>query len=430
MGRQVEVVIPYEPRPQFEPFHERNQRWSCIVAHRRAGKTVACINDLIAKAIETKAKAPKLAYLAPTYGQAKDVAWAYLKEYTAPFPGRVVLESELSVKLPNGALIRLYGADNYDRLRGIYLDGIVLDEFADMDPRAWSEVVRPALSDRQGWATFIGTPKGRNAFYKMFHGDPATGWKGAVDDLDWFTLKLKASETAILGQSELIDARRMMTPEQYAQEYECDFNAALIGAYYGKDMALADSEGRICSVPHDKAADVYAAWDLGIGDATAIWVGQVVGREIHLIDYIEHNGVGLDWYVSELKARPYTVTEHMLPHDAEAREKSTGRTVHEFLEGRELKCRIVPRHKVEDRINAVRVALNRCWFDAKKCERGIEALRMYQEKRDEKRDVGVGPLHDWASHGADAFGYFIMGLDERPNRAFARALEYQPLGIY
>jgi phage terminase large subunit len=369
--------------------------------------------DLIDAALREKKPEGRFAYLAPTYGQAKDVAWNYLRQYALPIPGVHIHETELRVDFPNGARVRLYGADNYDRLRGIYLDGIVLDEYADMDPRAWSEVVRPALSDRAGWATFIGTPKGRNAFYRLLSGDKGTGWPGARNDPEWLALTLKASETGILSQAELTDARRMMTPEQYAQEYECDFNAAVIGAYYGKEIAQAETDGRVGSVPHDKASDVLASWDLGVSDATAIWVGQLVGREIHLIDYIEDHGKGLDHYVDLLKTKPYRVVEHFLPHDAEAREMTSGRTRIEYLQGRDLNCVVVPKHTVQDGINAARMAFNRCWFDVRRCERGLEALRMYQEKRDEKRDVALGPLHDWASHGADSFRYFHMGIQER-----------------
>ena len=189
MGR---VVIPYSPREHFKPFHNRDERFACIVAHRRAGKTVACINELIKGAITLKQKDPRFAYIAPQYNQAKDVAWNYLKEYTAPVPNVQWNESELRVDMPNGGRIRLYGAENYDRLRGLYLDGVILDEYATMDPRIW-EVVRPALSDRQGWCVWIGTPAGHNAFYDV--------WQKAQEHKDYFALMLKASETGIIPES-------------------------------------------------------------------------------------------------------------------------------------------------------------------------------------------------------------------------------------
>ena len=152
----MEIVIPYRPRVQFLPLHDRTERWAICVAHRRAGKTVACVNELIRAALLHTGKEPRFAYVAPTFSQAKDVAWNYLCEFTQGIPGASRHETELRVDLPNGSRVRLYGSDNFDRLRGVYLDGIVLDEYGDVEPRAWSEVIRPALSDRKGWAIFIG----------------------------------------------------------------------------------------------------------------------------------------------------------------------------------------------------------------------------------------------------------------------------------
>lgn len=363
--------------------------------------------DLISKATKHEGREPRFAYISPTYIQAKDIAWSYLKEFTFAIPGMKYSESELSVIFPGSqARIRLYGAENYDRLRGLYLDGCIIDESGDIDPRAWPEVIRPALSDRQGWATFIGTPKGRNHFYKTH--------QLAKREDDWYAQELPASETGILPAEELKDAQRTMTPEQYAQEYECSFDAAVKGAYYGKEIELAEKENRIGKVPHDRAADVYAAWDLGIGDSMALWIFQMVGPEIHFIRYYENNNHGLDHYVDWIKALPFRVHEHLLPHDAEARELQTGKSRVEYLRGRDLKCTIVPRHNVEDGIEAARMRFNRMWFDAEACEKGVECLRMYRAEYDDKNDVLKNkPLHDWASHGADAFRYGVMGLNDR-----------------
>jgi len=402
------VELKFVARDQFLPYLNRDKRWSCVVAHRRAGKTVACIMDLIVKAIDHKGREPRFAYIAPTYTQAKDVAWSYLKEYTASIPGIEKSETELSVTFPhNGARIRLYGADNYDRLRGLYLDGAIIDEAGDIDPRAWSEVIRPALSDRKGWATFIGTPKGRNEFYAIH--------EQAEKSADWFSVKLKASQTNVISHDELMDAQRSMTIEAYQQEYECSFEAATRGAFYAKDIAQSEDEGRIGRVPYDKAADVFAAWDLGLADHTAIWIGQVVGKEWHWIGYYENTGQALDHYADWIKALPYPVHLNLLPHDAEARELQTGKSRLAYLEGRGLVCRVVPRAPVEDGINAIRMRFNRMWFDKATCERGIDCLRMYRAEYDDKNQVlKTRPLHDWASHGADAMRTGVMGFDDEP----------------
>ena len=402
-----EITLEIIPRKQFRDYLKRTQRWSAVVAHRRAGKTVACIMDLIKRAIEHEGREPRFAYIAPTYTQAKDVAWSYLKEYTQAIPGMAKSESELTVTFPhNGARIRLYGAENYDRIRGLYLDGAIIDETGDIDPRAWPEVIRPALSDRKGWATFIGTPKGRNAFYDIY--------RNSRDSEDWFSASLKASETGVIDAGELVDARRSMTAEQYAQEYECSFEAAIKGAYYAKEMNEAEADKRIGKVPHDKSADVYASWDLGIGDMMAIWVFQIVGREWHFLRYYENNGFGLDHYVDWIKGLPFRVDRHFLPHDANARELQTGKSRKEFLEGRGFDCDAPEKaHAVDDGISAARMRFNRFWFDEEGCKRGLDCLRMYRAEFDEKNNtLKSRPLHDWASHGADAFRYGVMGADE------------------
>lgn len=364
---------------------------------------------LVKAAADCTKREPRFAYIAPTYTQAKDVAWTYLKEYTAPIPGVKISESELTVTLPhNGARIRLYGVENYDRLRGLYLDGCVVDEAGDQDPRAFPEVIRPALSDRKGWAVFIGTPKGRNEFFRIH--------RLAEQDEGWFSMTLRASESGIVPAPELADARRMMTEEQFAQEYECSFDAAIRGAYYGRDIEEAEKSRRIIDFGPDRNGDVFCAWDLGIGDSMALWFMQRIGIETRVLEYYENSGFGLDHYVDYVKARQYQVHEHLLPHDAAARELQTGKSRETFLRERGLNCRIVPNHKVDDRINAVRMALPQTWFNksGEGMERGLDCLRMYQAEYDDKNmTLKTRPLHNWASHGADAFGIGVMGMQDR-----------------
>lgn len=404
------IDSPYAPRKQFMGLHTRQTRWGIAVCHRRAGKTVACVNDLIKAAATCGKGNPRFAYIAPQLNQAKDIAWSYLLEYTDCFgPERKVNASELWVELPNnGARIRIYGADNPDRLRGIYLDGAVLDEFGDMDPTVWSQVIRPALSDRKGWAVFIGTPKGKNTFHTL--------WTQAEGDESWFTLKLRASETGLLDKEELTDARKMMSGDEFEQEYECSFEAAVKGAYYGKEMN--DAEGcdpsRITAVPHDPRLPVHTAWDLGVADSTVIWFVQCIGRETRVIDVLKGEGVGLDWYAKQLQSRDYLWGNHYLPHDVEVRELGTGKSRKEVLEGLGIKVTVCPNIPVADGIQAVRMLLPTCWFDRDKCKAGIEALRMYRRDYDEKRqEFRVHPLHDWTSHYADAFRYFAVGHKDK-----------------
>lgn len=379
----------------------RKERWACLVAHRRAGKTVACVADLIDAALRCQKPDPRFAYVAPFYVQAKDVAWGYLKRFTAPIDGVKFNEAELRVDLPNGARIRLYGADNYDRMRGVYLDGVVLDEYADMPPAAWTEVIRPALADREGWAVFIGTPKGRNEFFRI--------WELAQDDPSWFAMMLRASESGLVKQTELDDAAKDMTPEQYAQEFECSFDAAILGAYYGSDIARAEREGRVGMFPLDPLLPVHTAWDLGIGDSTAIWLWQAAPDGLRVIGHIEDHGKALPHYVGELSALGYRYGLDFVPHDAKARELGTGRTRVETLISLGRKPQLVPAHTVEDGINALRVMFPRIRFDAEATKHGLEALRQYRTDFDEKTKAFKNtPRHDWTSHSADAARYMAI----------------------
>ena len=420
------VSIDYKARPQFAAFHARLERFACIVAHRRAGKTVACVHDLQRGALQSHKLRPRFAYLSPFLRQSKQVAWDYLRAAMGPSRaiGASVHETELRVDYPNGGQVRLFGADNPDALRGIYLDGVVLDEYADMDPRVWSEIIRPALADRQGWAVFIGTPKGRNAFFDL--------WRRAQSEPGWFSLMLKASETGLIAPEELALARRDLSEAQYAQEFECSFDAAVVGAYYGALMRQAESDGRITGVPYDPAALVWTAWDLGIRDATAIWFAQMVGREIRIIDYYEASGVDLGHYARALMAKPYAYAGHIVPHDAQAKELGTGKSRLEVLAGLGLKgITLAPMHRIEDGINAVRVVIPRCWFEAKKCARGLDALRLYRAEHDDKLGVlRPHPVHDWTSHAADAFRYLAMTLDRQTaTSGFHRRIDYPQHGV-
>jgi phage terminase large subunit len=339
--------------------------------------------------------------------QAKDVAWGYLKRFTGAIPGAAFNEVELRVDLPGDRRIRLYGADNYDRMRGLYFDGVVLDEYADMPPTAWDAVIRPTLSDREGWAVFMGTPKGRNAFHEK--------WEEAQADHGlWLSLMLRASETGILPSHEIEALRRDMTPEAFEQEYECSFDAAIKGAYFAREIADAERAGRIGEVPIDPAVPVHTAWDLGIGDATAIWFFQVVGGAIHVVDHYEAHGHGLPHYAQVLASKGYRYGTHFVPHDAQARDLGTGRTRIETMH--QLTGRwpnVLRAGDVMDGINAARLTLPRVRFDAVRCRDGLEALRQYRADFDEKtRAFRDRPRHDWTSHSADAFRYLAMAWRE------------------
>lgn len=400
-----EIVIDYKPREQQLKIHELidENRFSVVVAHRRMGKTVSAINHLIKAAVLNTKEAPRYAYIAPTYGQAKRVAWDYLTKYVRPLGGSENI-SELRVDFW-GRRIQLYGSDNPDSLRGQYFDGVILDEIGDQNPVIWTDIVRPALSDRMGWCLFIGTPKGHNHFKELRD--------RAEKEADWGLLEFKASETEVIAKSELVAAKSEMGEDKYLQEFECSFDAAVEGSYYGSLINDLEEKKHIQEIPRDDLCKMVTAWDLGMGDSTAIWVAQIAGSEIRLIDYYENNGVGLDNYVTWLRNNNYDKAEHILPHDVQVRELGTGKSRHEMLTNAGLDIKIAPRMGVDDGIQAVRRILPRCWFNVPNVKIGLNALKNYRRAYDEKRKIYFErPLHDWSSHASDAFRYLAIGLDE------------------
>lgn len=401
-----EIELDYKPRDVFLDFHDRSERWSVIVAHRRCGKTVLCINDLIYRALTDGKEDGRYGYVAPYYSQSKTIAWDYLLRFSRPVLSKAN-QSELWVELVNGARIRLFGADNPDSLRGLYLDGVVLDEYADMKSSIFGAVIRPLLSDRQGWATFIGTPKGHNAFWDIY--------QNAVKDDGWYVKTLRASQTGLLSEDELNDAKSMMSEDQYLQEFECDFESAIVGAFYGKEMRSITDAGRITKVDYDPLFPVHTAWDLGYSDDTTIWFYQVVHGEIHLLDYHSSNGQNIPYYVNVIKERDYIYGTHWLPHDARAKTLASGgkSIIEQLSEKIDIKSfKIVPSLSLQDGIQAVRLALTRSWFDFK-CDEGIECLKQYQrEYDDDKKMFRDKPRHDWTSHGADSFRMLAIAWRE------------------
>jgi hypothetical protein len=402
----AEITIPYKPRPLQREIHKSLKRWNLLVCHRRFGKTVFAINELIKQAAKNDKKMPRYAYVAPYYKQAKQIAWDYLKDFTRPIPGIKVNESELRVDFPWGARIQLFGADSPDSMRGLYLDGVVLDEYADMSPRIFSEVLRPALSDREGSAIFIGSAKGGTPFYDL--------WERVKDEPDWFVKVYPASETGVIAEGELEDARKIMDEDEFNQEYECSWTASIKGAYYGKQLAEAQESDRIGKVPYDPRLPVHTAWDLGVGDSTAIWFYQVLGQEIRIIDFHEDSGEGLPYYAKILDQKGYKYGDHWAPHDIQVRELGSGKSRIETAKMLGITFRIVPNLSIDDGINAVRNTIPRCWFDAKACELGLQALRNYRKEYDDRRqEYKPRPLHDWSSHAADAFRYLAVSLKDK-----------------
>jgi hypothetical protein len=400
------IIYDYNPREAFMPFHRRTQRFACVVAHRRAGKTVAAVNELILRALQSKRDNPRYGYIAPFRQQAKNIAWTYLKDATRDFAVRI-RESDLRVELPNGAWVSLFGADNPDSLRGLYFDGVIIDEFGDCRPNLWAEVVIPTLADRKGWAVVQGTPKGENQFYDFF--------KLSKESEDWFSLELKSSETGIIPPDELSRMKNVMSDAQYEQELECSFSAPVLGTYYAGIIEVLEKKGQIGygACEYDPAFPVSAVADLGFSDSCAWWFWQLRPDGLAIIDYYEAQSKPLQHYFDVLDHFGYEYDTIWLPHDAKAKTLQTGRsTVEQFIDkylDSPVKIDIVPSLKRQHGIDAARLILPKCYFDLEKTKMGIEALRTYRRRYDPVRNVfSHEPLHDWSSNGADSFRYLSL----------------------
>ena len=441
------VTIPYAPRKWAQPFHASFQRWAALVLHRRAGKTTAVLNHHQRAALDNDRETRRLKFLAPeltareitqllkrrtywhvmpTFRQGKLTgAWDTLKEISRVVPGSKPNESELLVKYPNGNKVQIIGADNPDSLRGPGLSGVSMDEFSQIAPKAFSEVLSKALADHLGYAVFSGTIQGYDQLYKTY--------EAAKDNAEWFSLwqdvdrSLETEEGATitaLAQA-MEDDRKLvlqglMSQAEFDQEWYLSAEAAIKGAFYGDEMRWLRENGHILRVPYDPSLPVNTDWDLGI-DAMAIWFTQSTKMgEIRVIDYHEDVGGGLDECIKAVKGQTlattdkereansrrgaYTYGEHWAPHDIETREISSGLTRKKIAFNMGINFRVVQKRAVDEGIVAVQHILKRCYFDETHTSKGLEVLRHYRKTYNQRVDQFTAtPVHDWASHGADAF---------------------------
>lgn len=383
------------------PFHMRSQRWAALICHRRAGKTVATINDTVQRALYTQRPRARYAYIAPFYAQAKQIAWDYLKYYTAQIRTKAS-ESALSVDLFNDSRITLYGADNPDSLRGIYLDGVDIDEYGQCRPNLWTEIIRPTLADRQGWATFIGTPNGPNHFYDL--------WELALNDPNWFTMVLRASESNIIPAEELEEMKRLMSEDEYEAEMECSWFASVRGSYYGKELQQANiTEEELPVVSH---VPCHYVFDLGFTDSTACWRWQEFPDHILLSLAREWNSEAIQFYIDWLHGQRdsgVTIGNVWLPHDARAKSLQTGRSIVEQFLANGITPRLVPNLGINDGIAAARMLFPTLIFSGPACHQGLNALKTYhREFNEETKAFRNRPFHDSSSHFADAFRYLAL----------------------
>ena len=413
------------PRQWALKLHASPLRWKVIVAHRRAGKTTAALNHLIISAVrDTGIPNRRYAFIAPTYKQAKNVAWDILKHFARQIPGTECRETELMVRFWNGSSITLYGADNPDRLRGMGLAGVVFDEYSQQPSNIFTEIVRPMLSDTGGYAIWIGTPKGRNEFWRLF--------EKAQQNLDWLAMQLTVRDTGVVSDVELADAKKNMSDDEFQQEWFCSFDASIKGSVYGRELAGLRQSGRAAIVPHRPDELVYTVWDLGIGVALAVGFFQKIEQNVHMIDYWQGTDrESLPDAIRVVKGKLYNYQKHFAPHDIQTREISSGATRNSIAAGLGIHFSVVPPVALAGGIEKAKLFLARLWVDEKNCQLWLDAISQYQRVWDDARGVFKNePQHDWTSHAADVLRYAAISESNMVKRAAYRQPPMPDRGEY
>lgn len=419
--RIVTLDIPHHftCRPYQKPFFQAMKggcKRAVLVWHRRAGKEKTCWNYLIMQACR---RIGTYFYFFPTFAQGRKVLWDFIDK-----DGFKVLEhipkemiegkpngSEMKIRLKNGSLIQIVGTNNFDSIVGTNPIGCVFSEYSLQDPRAWT-LIRPILVENNGWAVFNFTPRGQNHAKELY--------EMAKINPEWFCQLLTVDDTTREDGSRIItdkdiEAERKagMSEDYIQQEFYCSFTLGVEGAYYAKYLWQAREEGRLCPIVYNKQARVHTAWDIGIGDSTAIVFFQYAGQEIHILDYYENSGEGLPHYAFVIEKKPYLYGDHFAPHDIANRNFSSGLSTQEVAADLGIKFRILPTLKlsIESGIEAARGIFPRVWIEHVKARKLIHALENYRKEFDVKNNVyRTRPLHDWSSHGADAFRYMSLAV--------------------
>jgi hypothetical protein len=381
------------------------------VWHRRAGKDKTAIQIEAKKMLE---RVGSYYHFFPTYQQGRKILWDGMDRDGFPFikhfPQEIIAkknDQEMKLTYKNGSIFQVVGTDNINSIVGTNPIGNVFSEYSVQNPIGW-DFIRPIVKENGGWAMFLYTPRGKNHGHKMY--------EMARKNKDWFCQKLTVEDTGIITPAMIQQERNEgMDEDLIQQEYYCSFEGSLQGAYYSKQIRLAEQEGRITRVPYVQNIAVDTWWDLGMDDSTSIWFTQAIGKEIRFIDYFEISGEGFHYIAKELKDKPYIYGTHHMPFDVRVQEMGTGKTRAEVAESIGIRpLRVVPQIGLDEGINAARMILSQCWFDEVKCEKGLDALKSYHKEYDEDRKVFKNrPEHDWSSHGSDAFRYFAVGYKER-----------------
>jgi phage terminase large subunit len=417
MENKIRLPHNFEPRDYQIPLLsalDHGYKRAVAIWHRRAGKDLVMLNYICKSMYE---RVGTYYYFFPTYRQAKKVIWNGMTrdgfKFIDYFPKQLrkrTNDSEMLIEMENGSIFQLIGTDNIDAVMGANPVGCVFSEWSLQNPAAW-DYTRPILAENDGWGAFIYTPRGKN------HGHTLLETARAYPDT-WYSEVLTVEDTKainpdVLNQEYDEIVRKDGNDSLYRQEYMCDFEVPIQGAYYAAQLLLAEQEGRITGVPYDHNVPVHTAWDLGMDDSMSIWFFQIANQEVHFINYYESSGEGINYYIKYLQDKGYIYGRHFAPHDIAVRELGTGKSRLEVARSLGINFEVGKKLSVEDGIQAVRNVLPRCWFDKEKCDRGISALRSYHKEWDEDNQVfKQRPEHDWSSHGSDSFRCFAVGYRE------------------
>ena len=420
------ITLPngWKPRAYQRPlwdYLERGGKRAIGVWHRRAGKDDVMLHRAAVAAFERPAT---YWHALPEYTQARKAIWNAVNAHTGrrrideAFPHELrenTNDNEMFIRFKNGSTWQVIGSDRYNGLVGAGVAGVSFSEWALCNPSSWG-YIRPMMEENNGWAAFITTPRGRNHAHAMI--------EMARDNPRWFGEVLSIHQTGALSQEQLDESLAEyialygddLGRAQFDQEYLCSFNAAILGAFYTREMLAVRNEGRVDPALEAIAAPVHRAWDIGVRDDTTIWWFQVVGGQVSVLDCYSANGVGVDHYAEVIegrrKDRGWQDGTDFVPHDAKVKEWGTGRTRVETMQSLGLKPQVVPQAGLLDGINAARLTIARCVFHDR-CGEGISALEQYRrEWDDDKKTFKAAPLHDWTSHYADSFRYLAIAWRE------------------
>lgn len=424
------VTLPNGWRPRWYQgdlwqYLQDGGRRGLAVCHRRWGKDDIALHWTACAAHE---KVATYWHMLPEYEQARKSVWNAINPHTGirrideAFPDEIrkrTHDQGMFIEFKNGSTWQLVGSDNFNSIVGSPPYGIVMSEWALANPSAWA-YMSPILEENGGWALFIYTSRGQNHGYDFYQAANTAMHAGK----DWYAVKQTVEDTDVFEPDQLENIKAELVSlygdddgeSLFAQEYYCDFNAAIVGSYYGKLLSRLEHQGRIRSVPWEQNLPVYTAWDLGLDDNIRVWFAQCAGREVRVIDHMTGRGKGLIEVAKEVIAMPYVYGEHYLPHDVETREHTTARTRKETLEDlglRPIRAGVSYPGSVADGIQAVRAMLPRCVFDAASTKDGRKSLAHYHVEWDDKTKTSRKvPKHDWSSHDADAFRELAVNLTD------------------